>query len=514
VLLESGWSRRNWLTATSALAIGFFLLAFIFLPEIMAAVQVWLGSTAFNHCFLVLPVSIYLAWQRREAIAATPPHPVPWIALCALPVAACWLVAERIGIMEGQQLLAMTVVQILFLAVLGPGTARVVLAPLLYLFFLIPTGEFLVPGLQSFTAHFITAGLDLLGIVNFTNGAVIEIPEGRFYVAEACAGLRFLIASAAFGALYACLMYRSSLKRLLFLALSLTVPVVANGLRALGIVLTAHFVGSSEGIAADHVLYGWVFFSIVIFLLILIGLPFRERPRIAVASEIAVASGQGVRAGSFGKGAVIAVATLILVTATARLLASDLDRFVEHGPSSVKIGLPDVAGCQRAPFPTVPFIKSGEDAVGTASSQAYRCDADLFVLTLSTYPARIGARPVFGALRPGVAEQGWETVATKSINVGVGSAVQHWSETEFARDGQYAIVASALWVAGRPAAGIEGRIRQALNAFRVSRVPPITAIIIYRTAETPDHARRSMDRFLDGSKGLSNLIGRMDDRGP
>jgi exosortase len=181
-------------------------------------------------------VAAYLAWQRRDAIASTPPKPAAWFALAALPVAACWLIAERIGIMEARQFLAMTLVQVLFVSVLGPRTWRALATPLFYLFFLVPSGEFLAPPLQSFTVGFITVGLDLLGIVNFVDGMMIEIPEGGFYVAEACAGLRFLIASLAFGVFYACLMYKSPLRRLLFVALSLFVPIIANGFRALGIV--------------------------------------------------------------------------------------------------------------------------------------------------------------------------------------------------------------------------------------------------------------------------------------
>src|ERR1700742_3821081 len=96
-------------------------------------------------------------------------------------------------------------------------------APLLYLFFLVPFGAFLTPVLQGFTAHFIDVGLGVLGIPHVVDAYFIEIPEGRFVVAEACAGLRFLIASIAFGVLYACLMYRGIWRRLGFIAASMVV---------------------------------------------------------------------------------------------------------------------------------------------------------------------------------------------------------------------------------------------------------------------------------------------------
>ena len=74
--------------------------------------------------------------------------------------------------------------------------------------------------LQDFTTWFTRHGLDILGIPAYIDGYVIEIPQGTFFVAEACAGLRFLIASIAFGVLYALLIYRSPVRRMVFIAAS------------------------------------------------------------------------------------------------------------------------------------------------------------------------------------------------------------------------------------------------------------------------------------------------------
>ncbi|MBU6497225.1 MAG: exosortase, partial [Rhodospirillales bacterium] len=259
-----------------ALFLGLVPLGAIFHAEIAAAVQTWIESTAYSHCFFVLPIALYLAWDRRHSLAAVPVVPLPVATLLVLPLAAAWLVAERLGIMEGRQLVALTMLEVLFLAILGWRMAHALMAPLLYLYFLVPFGAFLTPQLQDFTAHFITGGLTFLGIPNASDGNVIAIPEGRFFVAEACAGLRFLIASIAFGALYATLIYRGAWRRAAFIAVSIVLPVIANGVRALGIVVLAHFLGSAKAATADHIIYGWVFFSAVILLLILAGLPFRQ----------------------------------------------------------------------------------------------------------------------------------------------------------------------------------------------------------------------------------------------
>jgi exosortase A len=262
--------------AVPALALGLLAFGLMFHTEVVAAVGVWISSTAYNHCFLVIPIVAYLIWDRREVLVGAAPRPAPWVAIAALPIGAVWFLADRVGIMEGRQLAAMALVELLFLAVLGWRLYYVLLGPLLYLFFLVPFGAFITPVLQDITTAFTTHGLDLLGIPNYTDAYTIEIPEGTFYIAEACAGLRFLIAAIAFGCLYALLMYRSWPRRLIFILISMVVPVIANGFRALGIVVLGHLLGSAQAAATDHVLYGWIFFSIVILLLVVLGLPFRE----------------------------------------------------------------------------------------------------------------------------------------------------------------------------------------------------------------------------------------------
>jgi len=88
---------------------------------------------------------------------------------------------------------------------------------------------------------------------------MIQIPEGYFEIAEACAGLRFLIASIVFGCFFATIAYRSWLRRAIFIGLSAALPIVANGFRALGLIVLGHLHGSASAVAADHVLYGWCF---------------------------------------------------------------------------------------------------------------------------------------------------------------------------------------------------------------------------------------------------------------
>jgi exosortase A len=320
---------REWLPALIAIGCAMLAFGFAFRDEVVGAVRVWIGSTAYNHCFLVLPLVGFLLWERRATILASLPRPALWPLVLIPPLAAVWLAAAILDIQEGRQLSMMAMFEIVLLATLGTQLFRRLLAPLLFLFFLVPSGAFLVPALQGFTADFTVAGLHWIGIPVFSNGVMIEIPEGTFEIAEACAGLRFLIASIVFGCFFAIVMYRGWWRRGAFIALSCVVPIIANGMRALGIVVLAHILGSAAAAETDHVLYGWIFFTIVILLLIALGMMFAEEGR---APTPAAAPAQ---AGAPAWRVATAVLAAVALAVAGPAYAGWLDRNVPHRPISL-----------------------------------------------------------------------------------------------------------------------------------------------------------------------------------
>ena len=267
----------EWSYAIAALAACSLALGLIFRQEFVGAYRVWVESATYNHCFLIIPISLYMIWERRGALASLSPVPDFRVLLLIPLLSLGWFGASAIGVLEAQQLIVMTIFQAMLVGILGWRVYRRLVAPLLYLYFLIPSGEFLVPTLQNFTARFAVLGLQLLGIPVYSDGILIDVPAGSFAVAEACAGLRFLIAAVAFGVFYATEIYESRVRRVTFIALSIVVPVIANGFRALGLIAAAEAFGSATAVEADHITFGWVFFSLVLVALILIGRMFSDR---------------------------------------------------------------------------------------------------------------------------------------------------------------------------------------------------------------------------------------------
>jgi len=200
--------------------------------------------------------------------------------------------------------------------VIGNKAAKVIAFPLYFMLFSIPFGEQLIPYLQEITTDLAVPLLELTGIPVYRNGLYLDIPEGRFLVAEACSGISFLITSVVFGHLYAYISFSSLSKRLLFICISLIVPIIANAIRVYGIVLIAHLTDMEYAAGADHLIYGGVFFAIVLFLLIMIGEIFRDKIGITESQQPIGKKGGGEKIVNINNTPVMATAVLILLFAS------------------------------------------------------------------------------------------------------------------------------------------------------------------------------------------------------
>ncbi|BFT29611.1 hypothetical protein D210916BOD24_07870 [Alteromonas sp. D210916BOD_24] len=160
---------------------------------------------------------------------------------------------------------------------IGHKAARTILFPLLFMLFCIPVGEQLIPYLQEIAADGSVALLRMTGIPVYRNGLYIDIPQGRFFVAEACSGVSFFIASIVIGFLYTYLNLKTRSKQIFFILLSFLFPVAANIVRVYGIIVIAYYTDMEYAAGADHLIYGWFFFAFVIACLLGIGELLRDK---------------------------------------------------------------------------------------------------------------------------------------------------------------------------------------------------------------------------------------------
>lgn len=254
------------------------MVGYAYWETLSGMMEIWWRSDTYAHGLIVPFISVWLIWQKRKLICAMVPQPTLW----PLPIVAvfvlCWLLGELTAVNALTQFSLIAIAVFSILALLGSAMGKELAFPLAFLFFAVPIGDFLLPQLMEWTADFTVAALRLSSIPVYREGQSFVIPSGRWSVVEACSGIRYLIASVTVGTLYAYLTYTSLKRRLIFVAVSFLLPIVANWLRAYLIVMLGHLSGNKLAVGVDHLIYGWVFFGIVIAIMFAVGMRWSEAP--------------------------------------------------------------------------------------------------------------------------------------------------------------------------------------------------------------------------------------------
>ncbi len=242
----------------------------VFYETLVQIVSLWNHSKTYEHGWLIIPTVIWLIWDRRHYLRWHV-NITSWQSVIALGLACLvWLLGKASAINLLTHIGAIMALQALIWFAFGNANSRLISFAIAFLVYCIPFGEELIPKLQLITADSTVFYLHLLQVPVYREGLYLTIPNGMFHVAEACSGIRFFISSTALGALLSYLFFNSWLKRGLFFLLSIALPIFANGIRAFAIVYIGYKTDMQHATGADHLIYGWLFFSMIIGLMLLI----------------------------------------------------------------------------------------------------------------------------------------------------------------------------------------------------------------------------------------------------
>ena len=277
----------GWRRALLALLLLWGAILWLHRDTAAAMVHIWDRSETYAHAWVVPPLTLWMIWRLRAQVLALNPRPALWLLLPVIGSSALWLMGELVAVNTATQFALVALLVLAVPALLGVAVTRVLLFPLAFLFFAVPAGDFLTPILMQWTADVTVAALQWSGIPVYREGLLFVIPSGTWSVVEACSGMRYLIASLMVGMLFAYLNYQSTQKRVIFALVSLVVPILANWLRAYMIVMLGHLSGNKLAVGADHLVYGWVLFGIIIMTLYWIGARWAEPSPVLAAAPAA-----------------------------------------------------------------------------------------------------------------------------------------------------------------------------------------------------------------------------------
>ncbi len=476
------------------LALAFLAPFLLYFATARSIVEVWNSSETFAHGYIIVPISLWLIWRARANFGALPPTPW-WPALGLLLLAgAGWMLARMGEVQVVTQYAFAAMFPIIALAMLGRRLAWSLAFPLLFLLFAVPFGEVFVAPLIEFTADFTIWAVQATGIPVLRNGTRFELPTGSWSVVEACSGVRYLISSVTIGCLYAYLTYRSTRRRLVFIAMSIIMPILANGLRAYMIVMIGHFSNMELATGVDHLIYGWIFFGLVMFLMFWVGSYWRQDTDVPAA--VHANAGPLAPVGRLRNMALAVVAVCALWPAFVKF-----NDVATYNPKPVVLAAPAIAWRAAPAFTawTPSYMKSDDSYNGVFQQDGGRPVAltILYYRNQTRHKAVISSVNRLAGEKDDYHEEGG-ALRTESL----GAAALTLRETRMQAPGGKFLVWQWHWIDGAPVTNAYlGKLRQAKARLLFGGDDGAAVMLAAPYGESPDEARAALRAFLTAHLG-------------
>jgi exosortase len=253
-------SNKNSLAAL-LVAAGFGLL---YWPVIVKLVSDWYHDDNYSHGFLIVPLALYFAWERREKLRAIPVTPSA-LGLIVVAASATVLVAGILGselFLTRISILGTLVGVLLFLC--GWGYLRALAFPLAFLLLMIPIPAIIFNRiafpLQLLASQFGESAMGIANVPVLREGNVLILANTTLEVAEACSGIRSLVSLLTLAIVFGYFTDSRSWVRTLLALSSIPVAIVTNGFRVAGTGIAAHQFGAAAAEGFFHEFSGWLVF--------------------------------------------------------------------------------------------------------------------------------------------------------------------------------------------------------------------------------------------------------------
>jgi exosortase len=293
---SAGWSPAAVLQ--KRLILPYLLLAgsfaFLYRDVITKLLHDWSIDDNYSHGFLIVPIALFFAWERRERFNAAVRRP----SLLGLVLVIGSLGALAAGVLGSE--LFMTRISLLGVLagvlwyLFGFAPLRIMIFPLAFLLLMIPIpaiifNQIAFP-LQLLASRFGETALVISGIPVLREGNVIQLANTSLEVAEACSGIRSLISLLTLGIVYGYFMDPRIWARVVLAFSAVPVAIIANGVRVAGTGIAAHYYGPEAAQGFFHTFSGWLVFLAAFVMLsllhrIILMIAPRKRPASSKSTE-------------------------------------------------------------------------------------------------------------------------------------------------------------------------------------------------------------------------------------
>jgi exosortase A len=262
------------LKAALPLAVVLGGFAVLYHEVLLKLVHDWATDDNYSHGFLIVPIALYLVWERRGRLAATVARPTVlglFVVLASVVILAAGLLGVELFLTR-ISILGVVAGAVLFLY--GWQHLRILAFPIAFLVLMIPIpaivfNQVAFP-LQLLASRFGEFALTLFGVPVLREGNVIVLANTTLEVAEACSGIRSLVSLLTLAIVYGYFTDSRIPARIALAASAVPIAIVANGVRVAGTGLAAHFVGPEAAQGFFHEFSGWLVFLVAFAMLFLV----------------------------------------------------------------------------------------------------------------------------------------------------------------------------------------------------------------------------------------------------
>ena len=232
----------------------------------------WYQVEDYSHGFLIAPLALYFGWERLPQLKRVRIEP-SWWGILPLGLGSVTLAIGRLGVeLMNMRVSFVLTLMGLVLLLFGRRIFRILLFPLGFLFLMVPLPQSLV-NVVAFPLQLVAAdwAVDLLyrlHIPALRDGNIIHLPNTTLFVAEACSGLRSLMALLTLGVVFAYFFRKSWGERVIIVLSAIPIAILVNALRvALTGILTYRF-GEKAAEGLVHEFQGLTTFGAAFLLLL------------------------------------------------------------------------------------------------------------------------------------------------------------------------------------------------------------------------------------------------------
>ena len=252
--------------ASQAVALLLLLVAFLYIHVGTKLVRDWYELPDFSHGFLIPFFALFLLWEARKALLATPRRPTWKGFLLILPA----LLLLLVGVFGADLFLSRFSFILLTAGVVWTLLGKMMVGKIKFILFVLllaipfPAVVFnqLTFPLQLLASKLSAAALPLAGVPVFREGNIIQLPDMELEVAEACSGIRSLMSLFTVAVIYGYFLERSTSRRVLLALSSLPIAVFANAARIFGTGLCVQYWNPDLAVGFFHEFSGWLMFLV------------------------------------------------------------------------------------------------------------------------------------------------------------------------------------------------------------------------------------------------------------